>query len=702
MSASTEPNAQQLTTDSLASAKDKRGKNLSLPEQSHDPVDRRPVKSEPKSIVVDVALVDEDPDNARITFDQAELKILGESLKDRQLAAISVRSTKDGRYTLVDGARRLRAAKLAGIKQLRADDWGTLDEVQAAVAAATANLEREDLTPYEEARAFDRLVKAKVPKKEICETFGIPFNTLQSRLELLELPDEVGRRVGDARKGLAEGALGLGHAKAFLPYKGHPAVLREAVAWLDRMQKGNYMPDPTRFEYELEDHLRSKNLVRNINRDVSYGAAHDKIVKRAKEIAVDVKRANGGTAGQLVFDVAAFDKISKEERAAAEARDAKEAAAARSRLKVIKPDPVKEKAQRAREDRAKQIDKLAEPITLRLKAAAIAGGLVGPKRPAHVWRMLAVDLNENHPVWDARGASLSCITAVAKALKLDDAEVGKTFAENLPSHDDGAKDLDEEPVPAWFAKAKPEQQQAFATALRAVYEVGSSGGEGLLKAFTGTAAAQFESQAKAEAREELARRETQAARDAKAVAATDWKAHERTLDCKMCGRKGMVVAPNQKKCPRCGCSLTDSLVFGIRAKATANSKSAKKPAGLTAKDVRELDNGLDKALAMGGPKKRKPTGGAAGKGPTRTSPAPKTKGKAKAVVKVTPAVAKARATLAKGKQAVLMASPAPKPLEAPVPVASRSPRDIADEVLADVLPGLKAVKQAAQDNGIQV
>lgn len=279
---------------------------------------------EPKSVVVDVALVDEDPDNARLVFDPVDLKILGESLKDRQLYAIQVRKLNNGRYQLVDGARRLRAAKLAGIKQLRADDLGGhIDAKTAAILAATANLEREDLTPLEEARAFDRLLKAGLNKKQIGDRFGVPYNTLESRLELLALPDGLARRIGDQRKGAA---LGLGHAKAFLPFAKHPKLLQTLMQDVDQAMQteATAAPKPGEMTEFIENSLvKHKLAIRPRDIDQSW-EIRDLEGRASKEFdLIELPGRYGSGKERLILDVAGFKKKAEEWRKADRAAEAK-------------------------------------------------------------------------------------------------------------------------------------------------------------------------------------------------------------------------------------------------------------------------------------------------------------------------------------------------------------------------------------------
>ncbi|MFA5943697.1 MAG: ParB/RepB/Spo0J family partition protein [Candidatus Thermoplasmatota archaeon] len=591
---------------------------------SLSPLETRTLKA-PEVRAVDVDKVDEDPNNARLTFDAAELKILGESLKERQLYPIQVRRLKNGRFLLLDGARRLRAAKLAGLKQLRAEDWGELSDQDAAMAAATANLEREDLTPYEEARAYKRLVDLKVQKKEICETFGIPFNTLQGRLELLELPEAVAKRIGDAR-GSDGTVFGLGHAKALQPLAKQPKLLEAALAGFDKQ-----LPEIRQAHNTIIQVLQNQGLIADPQDTFGWNwAGNHKTTAAAVKKLDSVKLVEYGNEKAFVVDVAGFKAIVAEHQAREKAADAKERSTAAKEKATAKVDPVAAKRAKDREALDAKARDLGRRTAGVLQAKALGEHLAksAELRGKVLWNLIRHEL-EMDRMSDQGPAT---VAALAQALKLDHAAAAATFTDKGSDDEDDTGmtyNLPEVP-PTWFAKAKLEQQAAFAAAFACFEDLTSSYSGPKNKAFFGANPNDLAAQAVKQAREQL-----QA--DAK----------KRELEAK--------------------------------AKATANLK-----------------------LAHEDKKKPGKGGGAPPASSKKATPAPKANGKAKAKApaKVTPAVAKARATLSKTKQAVLAASPAPaKPLEAPSPAAS--PRELADKVLADVLPGLKAVKQAAADNGIQ-
>ena len=150
------------------------------------------------------------PYQPRRDFKEEELKELAESLKNNGLVQPpTVRKNKDGRYELIAGERRLRAALLAGWKKIKVN-LIEADDLTAAAMTTTENLQREDLNPIEEAVSYKTLQDGfGLTQQEVAERVGKGRATVANSVRLLELPDEV--------KGLIESRLlSVGHAKVLL------------------------------------------------------------------------------------------------------------------------------------------------------------------------------------------------------------------------------------------------------------------------------------------------------------------------------------------------------------------------------------------------------------------------------------------------------------------------------------------------------
>lgn len=146
----------------------------------------------------------------RQAFDTDELTQLAESVKrNGVLQPVLVRRKADGFFELIAGERRYRAAKLAGLKSIPAVVRNSSDE-QSMELALIENLQREDLNPMEEARAYHRLVtEFGLTQESLAQRFGKDRSSIANSLRLLNLPNEIHRLIESLE-------ISMGHAKVLL------------------------------------------------------------------------------------------------------------------------------------------------------------------------------------------------------------------------------------------------------------------------------------------------------------------------------------------------------------------------------------------------------------------------------------------------------------------------------------------------------
>ncbi len=128
----------------------------------------------------------------RQTFEPGELAQLADSVKrNGVLQPVLVRRKADGLFELIAGERRYRAARLAGLKSIPAIVRNSSDE-QSMELALIENLQREDLNPIEEARAYYRLVSEfGLTQESLAQRFGKDRSSVANSLRLLTLPNEI-------------------------------------------------------------------------------------------------------------------------------------------------------------------------------------------------------------------------------------------------------------------------------------------------------------------------------------------------------------------------------------------------------------------------------------------------------------------------------------------------------------------------------
>ncbi len=155
-------------------------------------------------------LIDPNPNQPRRTFDEAALVALSESIRLRGLIQpVLVRPLPSGRYELIAGERRWRAAQLAGLETVLAM-VRTNDSAASLELALIENMAREDLNPVDEARACAALVEELgLTREEVGLRVGRSRVAVSNLIRLLDLPDE-------ALDLLEQGQLTEGHGRALL------------------------------------------------------------------------------------------------------------------------------------------------------------------------------------------------------------------------------------------------------------------------------------------------------------------------------------------------------------------------------------------------------------------------------------------------------------------------------------------------------
>ena len=150
------------------------------------------------------------PNQPRQRFDYDELEGLAQSIRQNGiLQPITVRPAADGKFELIAGERRLRAARLVGVTKIPAIVVD-IDQKKSAVFSLLENLQRQDLDFFEEAEAIDRLLTDYgMSQEEVGKKLGKAQSTLSNKLRLLRLPEEMRSQI--SRAGLSER-----HARALL------------------------------------------------------------------------------------------------------------------------------------------------------------------------------------------------------------------------------------------------------------------------------------------------------------------------------------------------------------------------------------------------------------------------------------------------------------------------------------------------------
>jgi ParB family transcriptional regulator, chromosome partitioning protein len=158
---------------------------------------------------VPIDLIVPNPFQPRSAFPEDTIRELADSIRSSGLLQPILLRRVDGKYQVVAGERRLRAAKLAGLQAVPAvvRDLGDRESLELAV---TENVMREDLNPIEVARAYYSLQERfQLGHDEIAARIGVNRSTVSNTLRLLRLPQQLQDMV-------AKGDVSAGHARALL------------------------------------------------------------------------------------------------------------------------------------------------------------------------------------------------------------------------------------------------------------------------------------------------------------------------------------------------------------------------------------------------------------------------------------------------------------------------------------------------------
>jgi ParB family chromosome partitioning protein len=159
---------------------------------------------------IPVDAIDGNPFQPRTHFDEQALEELALSIKKLGIVQpLVVRETGGGRYQLIAGERRLRAARLAGLTQVPAY-IRTADDVAMLELALVENIQREDLDAVEVAISFQRLIEeCSLTQEELSDRVGKQRSTISNYLRLLKLPAEI-------QLGIRNKHLMMGHARTLV------------------------------------------------------------------------------------------------------------------------------------------------------------------------------------------------------------------------------------------------------------------------------------------------------------------------------------------------------------------------------------------------------------------------------------------------------------------------------------------------------
>lgn len=183
------------------------GKGLGalIPDVAPEDSDRAHTLSE-----IEIDLIDTNPFQPRLSFDPQALEELRQSIAEKGvIQPITVRR-HDGRYQLIAGERRLRAARSLGLATIPAYVLDVETDEEMLELSIIENIHREDLNPIELAKGYQRLIdECHLTQEEVAQKVGKDRSTVANFLRLLKLPPQI-------QDSVSRGELSMGHARALI------------------------------------------------------------------------------------------------------------------------------------------------------------------------------------------------------------------------------------------------------------------------------------------------------------------------------------------------------------------------------------------------------------------------------------------------------------------------------------------------------
>ena len=158
---------------------------------------------------IKISMIEAGKHQPRKHFDQARIDELAESIRQNGLIQPIVVARRGERYEVIVGERRLRAAELAGLREIPAYIKDLSGE-RALEIALIENIQREDLNPIEEAAAYRMILeREQITQEELSERVGKSRSYIANMVRLLDLPKKIQEHV-------SRGTISVGQAKAIL------------------------------------------------------------------------------------------------------------------------------------------------------------------------------------------------------------------------------------------------------------------------------------------------------------------------------------------------------------------------------------------------------------------------------------------------------------------------------------------------------
>lgn len=249
---------------------------------------------------IPVDQVDSNPKQPRRDFDEQTLNELAESIRIHDIIQpITVSKLPSGKYRLISGERRLRAAKIAGLKDIPAY-LRHANDAELLELALLENLQREDLNAMEIALSYKRMMEElDYTQEQVAERMGKDRSTVANFIRLLKLPPDI-------QLAVRNGLLSMGHARALINVD---TIDKQLFIYKEIKEKGLSVRQT---EELVRNIYKQSGAVKKVSKN-SLPPAYQKIEDNLASYfstRVKLKQSRNGN-GQIIIDYYSQDELTK-------------------------------------------------------------------------------------------------------------------------------------------------------------------------------------------------------------------------------------------------------------------------------------------------------------------------------------------------------------------------------------------------------
>jgi ParB family chromosome partitioning protein len=239
-------------------------------------------------IQIDIDLIDPSPYQPRTRFQETALEELAQSIRSSGIIQPLLVRRRGARYQLIAGERRWRAAQRASLQRVPAVVKEVAEEL-ALEMTLVENLQREDLNPVEQAKAFDRLISEfRLTQEQVAERTGKDRATIANAIRLLRLEETI-------QEMMEEGKLSAGHGRALLAIPEGQA----RISLAKRASKGGFSVRQLERMGARQSGTRTAPVI--AGHDPNTKAALEEL-QRALGTRVNLRPKTGTRPGQLILE----------------------------------------------------------------------------------------------------------------------------------------------------------------------------------------------------------------------------------------------------------------------------------------------------------------------------------------------------------------------------------------------------------------